>query len=499
MRAVALCSALSLVLAGCTGESGPSTDVARGAPAGVQAACGRCHATPPVDALPRELWPRVIDNMLAVPVPDGTMPLSPDEIAAAKRHYATAPVEFDRAAPAEVETTPRFSSVGFTPPGPEEVRLPAVAHVAFAELWAPGRTDLIVCEQRSRSLMRLALWAPPEARTLRPALRDLNYPVRSTFEDVTGDGQRDLLIAAIGGMEPTNDVRGSVLLFVRTAARFDRVLVAGGLGRPVDVRPADFDGDGDVDLVVPAFGWLGPGRLLLLENRGFGGSFEYAQKELDDRDGFLDAAVTDLDGDGRPDIATVVSQEHEEVLAFLNRGELRFERRTLYRAPHASWGFTGLELVDLDADGDVDVLTSNGDSLDYNVLKPYHGVQWLEQRGPLEFAPRRIAAMHGCARAIPADVDGDGDLDVVATAYMPLFRPEEWEQHGLDSVIWIERDGDAWKKWSIERHRLMHPTVAATDWNGDGKIDLAVGNSVWIGEDGQPYARADTVTLFQAR
>ena len=52
--------------------------------------------------------------------------------------------------------------------------------------------------------------------------------------------------------------------------------------------------------------------------------------------------VVDLNKDGRPDFLALVSQHHETVVAFLNRGKGQFERRELFTAPHPHWGFREL-------------------------------------------------------------------------------------------------------------------------------------------------------------
>ena len=63
----------------------------------------------------------------------------------------------------------------------------------------------------------------------------------------------------------------------------------------------------------------------------------------------------------------------------------RFRKETIYQAPHPAYGSTGIQLVDLDGDGRVDVLYTNGDVFDDNILKPYHGIHWLQNQGRFPF------------------------------------------------------------------------------------------------------------------
>jgi hypothetical protein len=115
--------------------------------------------------------------------------------------------------------------------------------------------------------------------------------------------------------------------------------------------------------------------------------------------------------------------------------------RPSIRLPTPAWGSSGIELVDLDGDGDLDVLVTNGDMLDDFRLKPYHGIRWLENRGGFPFVPHDLANLPGAHRARAVDLDGDGDLDIVACAFVE-FKAEGTPIStvaAFPSLVWLEQ------------------------------------------------------------
>ncbi len=139
------------------------------------------------------------------------------------------------------------------------------------------------------------------------------------------------------------------------------------------------------------------------------------------------------------DFVTLLAQEHETVLAYINTGtgDFTFERRSSTPRRIRTGDRRAFELVDLDKDGDLDVLLTHGDTFDDGIVKPYHGIQWLENRGGYPFVEHTIAAMPGVHRAQAADLDGDGDLDIVACAL--LAGGSDVDEKTLPALVWLEQ------------------------------------------------------------
>src|SRR5262249_10337939 len=129
------------------------------------------------------------------------------------------------------------------------------------------------------------------------------HPAHAEPCDLDGDGRVDLVIAELGSFMPADHADGKVLWLRRTAeGGWQPGVLQAGLGRVADVQPGDFDGDGDVDLVVAEFGWRKTGRIVLLENLGSqSGEPAFQLRELDPRHGTIHVPTVDLDGDGRLD------------------------------------------------------------------------------------------------------------------------------------------------------------------------------------------------------
>ena len=359
-------------------------------------------------------------------------------------------------------------------------------HLDIADLDGDGLPDILVCDT-IRNRVSWIRQAPRGTYTEQPVGDAILAPAHVEPLDVDGDGDLDLLVASLGELFPSNLRIGSVVVLENDGAqRFTSHVVAEGIPRVADVRGGDLDRDGDIDLAVAAFGYDN-GETLWLENRG---GWNFDAHVLQRFSGVINAIPIDLDGDGALDIATVVSQEWEEIWAF--RGtELTSE--LLWGTTNPDFGSSWISVVDMDRDGDPDILYSNGDAFDYAPAnsRPWHGVQWLENRGGLDFELHRIADFSGASSPQAADLDGDGDLDVaVVSAY------NRWVDENARSLVWLENDGGMrFALREVARSPTHLVTLDAGDMDGDGTMDLVTGGMHISG----PYDRMSRVTVWSNR
>lgn len=380
--------------------------------------------------------------------------------------------------------TAGFARFLFSPPG--AAPLPILASTRLFDLDGDGRLQIVACDMGHGLVFA---GDPTRAPGVLREIAKVPNPVRSSLVDLDLDGRQDLLIADIGFFMPEDHDKGAVVWLRATGGgRFEKRVLADKLPRVTDVEAADFDGDGDLDLVVAAFGLHTRGATLLLENHTTDWrepAFE--ARTLDSRAGAVQAQPADIDGDGRLDVVLLLAQQHEAVVALLNRGALAFEAKPIFEAPTPAWGSTGIDVVDFDGDGDLDVVMTNGDTLDDPTVKPYHGVRWLENRGAFPFVRHDLAAVPGAHRALAADLDGDGDQDVIVAAFLPDadgLRPAT----GFVALGWLERTSRGeFARHTLQSAPLSHPTLDVGDVDRDGDLDIVTGNLV-----GFTFARTDT-------
>jgi len=377
-----------------------------------------------------------------------------------------------------LEERPIGDPVGESPPW--------ITHVAIVDLDGDGLKDVVLCDGK----LNYVAWIQQQpAGTYRETRigTPILAPAHVTPSDIDGDGDIDLLVAKMGTILPNNDEIGAVVVLENDGEQgFTNRVLADNIARVTDIEPGDFDGDGDVDLAVGQFGY-DDGEIRWMENEG---GWQFASHNLLNLSGTIHTPVGDLDGDGDLDIAAVVSQHWEEVFVFENDGEANFEQHLIYGATNEDFGSSGISLTDLDLDGDLDVLYTNGDAFDYIPPgpRPWHGVQWLQNEGRLDFTYHRIGDFPGAFFANGVDADRDGDMDVVVVSAF-----NDWTNENAQSMSWFDNDGHT----SFTRRGLASaPThllaLASADMDGDGFVDFVTGGMYTY----PPFDRMSRVTLW---
>jgi hypothetical protein len=292
----------------------------------------------------------------------------------------------------------------------------------------------------------------------------------------------DILVANIGVFWNVDTDQGSVV-WLRGLGdeEFETHVLIDGISRVNDVKAADFDGDGDLDIVAAVFGNFTTGMILYLENY----TEDYSEPDfepisLDGRTGTSDILLVDWNRDGRQDFLALQSQQHEQVVAFLNIGRGRFQREVLYQAPHPRWGSTGIRLVDWNGNGELDVLINHGDAVQVPpVLRPYHGFGWLENRGEMPLVYHRLAHLPGAHTAQPADLDGDGNLELVSSVFIPAWDSAWPSASELETVIWLKQTQPGqYQRYVLETGWARYACMDLGDWDDDGDVDIVLGNFV---------------------
>ena len=337
--------------------------------------------------------------------------------------------------------------------GPTELideTVDTVESVALADFDGDGDLDLLYASAGNRGIawknnVGGGIWAAG------PLVDDTLGAAVIRAADLDGDGDPDVVA---GFPEPD---RLEVYDNLGGGAFGPGTLVANVI-EVNDVEVTDVDGDGDRDLVTAdarTRDISGLGEITWHENTG-GVWVKHVIESIlcvgyEYLDGCLyvrDVAVADLTANGHPEVLAAVAQG---VRVFPNNGGF-FSLPDLYAAAYLD----GVETGDIDSDGDPDV-----------VFFDTEGAWWMDNvAGQLGNATVFDARPDvSVSRPHLADLDGDGDPDVL------LGFPYDHEAKAYAN----DGTGLLTELWSEAAEMPEHPAqLAAADVDGDGDVDLVV-------------------------
>lgn len=362
---------------------------------------------------------------------------SPTRMDVLLTRFVRLPTPVARSAPADTGLTFAAETLAIGEGAQVWVRAAWLSEEVPLALIAAGRDTLLISPEPGRT-DRYALPAGAAAEPLAPgavAPLDYNYDFWMDFAFAGPDGFR--LLRQDGLSTFTNVTRQAVPPAVARGA------YAG-------VWAADLDMEGDLDLVLARV----DGAPLALVNRG-DGTFE-PRPELTGVTGLRDLAWADLDGDGDPDAATLDAAGRLHVFLNHRAGPAQFRPRAL---PDTLGAVRALTAADWNQDATLDLL----------VLRVDGTLSRLSlEDGDWHVAPiTRWVALPvgeaGSTRMFAADLDNNGDLDLVVTT---------------------ARGTRAWLRTESGTHPLPQLDVQVTsvaDLSGDGRLDL-----IGVSLDGQP-------------
>jgi len=219
----------------------------------------------------------------------------------------------------------------------------------------------------------------------------------------------------------------------------------------------DMDGDGDQDVVGAAYS--GDDITWWANANGLGTS--WVAHVIDGSfDGAISVGAADLDGDGDKDVVAA-GYNASDIAWWANSngiGTTWVEHEIDYSFPYAS----GVSVADVEGDGDIDVVGTSGDA---SLL-----TWWANSGEPLPTWTEHIVdtTVPGASSAVVCDLDSDGDMDIIGASY------------GNDAVYWwrnADGGGISWTRHNVVTGLDGALSTVPGDLDSDGAMDIA-----WTGE-----------------
>jgi hypothetical protein len=235
------------------------------------------------------------------------------------------------------------------------------------------------------------------------------------------------------------------------------------------IRAADFNGDDVTDIVVAEERYPGKepdANLYYFEGSKRGTAISWESEILITQYSMNNLDVADIDRDGDKDIVT---NEHKgsthRTQLFINDGSGNFDKQLVDTGKEMH---LGAQFADLDNDGDLDLVGHAWDK--YQDLHMWRNdaieenYKWTHLSSAKGDLPNTAGGKQQTASLL-ADVNNDQIPEIFIT-----------DRTVSPSVIMYKLEGDSWKKYNIDDDKLrIEAGSAATDIDGDGDTDIVFG------------------------
>jgi hypothetical protein len=283
--------------------------------------------------------------------------------------------------------------------------------------------------------------------------------------DFNGDGIPDLVVAneAQGASLAVGSV--GILLGNGDGTFQPQVNYATGVGS-IGVTVGDFNGDGKLDVAVTN---RNDGTVSVLLGKGDGTFQPQVSYAVGDQP--LAITVGDFNGDGKPDLA-VANWNEDTVSILLGNGDGTFQTAT--RLVVGSQPMS-IAVGDVNGDGKLDVLVGNVGSGTVSVLLGNgDGTFQTQKTVPVAAEPIGIAV---------GDFNGDGKLDIAVANGDDGWVNEDLGAPNNNEIAVLLGNGDGTFQTPVQYATTTGAAnaIATADINHDGKLDLVVANGTEFG------------------
>jgi len=198
-----------------------------------------------------------------------------------------------------------------------------------------------------------------------PFVNEINSEdVDALFFDGDNDGDMDLYVCHAGKAFSPHSQALHDSYYINDNGTFIKAKNLPNFPNPISssvVKAADYDNDGDLDLFVGEryktniYGQ--PGSGYILENDGHG-NFTISKNNVLENIGMITSASwEDINNDGWQDL--IISGEWMPIKIYINHNSKLVDESDSYNLTNTSGLWTSMELIDVDGDGDKDIVAGN--------------------------------------------------------------------------------------------------------------------------------------------